>query len=227
MELNGWIKLHRKFIGWEWYKKSEMVHLFLHLLLKANHDTRKWQGVVINRGQLITGRKSLSDETGISERVIRTCLERLKSTNEIAIKSTNKNSIITICNYDSYQIIKDNNDHQIDQQIDQQSTSNRPAIDQQPTTNKNDKKNKNDKNEKNHLFKNSKYFDFELFKSEIGENYQQYDLKFYYDSLKNYSESKNKMYMNWLAAGRNFILKDLRENKAKFALKPQGKIMPW
>ena len=72
----------------------------------------------------------------------------------------------------------------------------------------------------NHLFKNSPYFDFELFKKEIGEKYNDYDLKYYYDTLKNYSESKGKMYMDWLAAGRNFILKDVKDNKAK--LKPNG-----
>jgi hypothetical protein len=67
----------------------------------------------------------------------------------------------------------------------------------------------------NHLFKNSPYYDFDLFKNEIGEKYIQYDLKYYYDSLKNYSESKGKMYIDWLAAGRNFILKDIKDGKAK------------
>lgn len=100
---NGWIKLHRKLKNWEWYHDSKMVHLFVHLLLSANHEDNKWQGIVIKRGQLITGRHKLHEGTGISEQSIRTCLTRLKSTNEITITPTNKNSIITLVNYEQYQ----------------------------------------------------------------------------------------------------------------------------
>ena len=138
MSLDGWIKLHRKFKKWGWYNKSEMVHLFIHLLLSANHQDNEWQGVIIKRGQLVTGRKMLSQETQISEQTIRTCLTNLIKTNEIKRKSTNKYSIITICNYDDYQ------DREI--KFNQQLTSNQPATNQQLTTNKNVKKEKNEKN---------------------------------------------------------------------------------
>jgi len=139
--MNGWIKLHRKFIQWGWYKKDGMVRLFVHLLLSANHKENQWQGVVVKRGQLITGRKSLSQDTGMSEQSIRTCLARMKSTNEVTSKSTNKFSIITICNYEEYQ----GGENEINQQINQLPPSNQPAINQQSTTNKNVKKEKNDK----------------------------------------------------------------------------------
>ena len=33
---NGWIRLHKRFLQWEWLDKPEMVQLFLYLLLKAN-----------------------------------------------------------------------------------------------------------------------------------------------------------------------------------------------
>jgi hypothetical protein len=98
----GWIKLYRKFEEWEWFNKSEMVHLFIYLLINANSKDETWQGVDIKRGQLITGRKSISGKTGISERTIRTCIERLKTTNELSVKTTNKYSLITICKYDEY-----------------------------------------------------------------------------------------------------------------------------
>jgi hypothetical protein len=147
----GWIKLHRKLVEWQWYKKTNMTHLFIHLVLSANHEDNKWQGIEIKRGQLITGRKSLSEETGISEQSIRTCLHLLKSTNEITIKSTNKYSIITICNYDSYQFKDNAINQQFNHDLNQQPTSNQPATNQQPTTNKNDKNNKNEKKYKKEL----------------------------------------------------------------------------
>jgi len=99
----SFIKLHRELLDWEWFRDSKMVHLFLILLLKANHEDNNWRGIKIKRGQLVTGLHSLSSQSGISTQSIRTCIKRLKSTNELTIQSTNKYSIITICNYNKYQ----------------------------------------------------------------------------------------------------------------------------
>jgi hypothetical protein len=125
--MEGWIKLHRKFIEWGWYKTPYMTQLFIHLLLIANRESKMWQGVEVKRGQIITGRKKISEDTGISEQTIRTCFERLKSTNELTIKSTNKFSIITITNYDNYQNTTDKINQQINQDANQQSTNNQPT----------------------------------------------------------------------------------------------------
>ncbi len=144
----GWIKLYRKFRTWQWYKKSEMVHLFIHMLLSANHKEKKWQGVTIQRGQLITGRKTLSEETGISQQTIRTCLRRLEESEEINQQSTSKFSLITVCNYDDYQSLIEDDQPATNQQV----TSNQPATNQQLTTNKNVKNIKNEKNIE--IFKN-------------------------------------------------------------------------
>jgi hypothetical protein len=142
--VEGWIKLHRKFVNWEWFTDSKTSHLFLYLLLSANHEDKNWRGQNIKRGQLITGRKSLSEKTGLSEQVVRTSLNKLKSTNEITIKTTNKNSVITVLNYDLYQ-----NKTTINQQSNQQITNKQPTTNQQITTTKNDNNIKNDKNDKN------------------------------------------------------------------------------
>lgn len=99
----GWLKLHRKLLNWEWYNKSEYVHLFLHILIKANFEDKKWQGIEVKKGQLVTSINHLSLETGISERSIRTILNKLKTTSELTIKTTNKFSVITIEKYSEYQ----------------------------------------------------------------------------------------------------------------------------
>ena len=101
---SGWIKLHRRLLEWEWYSDSKTVHLFIHLLLSANHEARRWRGLEIKRGSLITSLAHLSESTGISSQSVKTCLRHLKSTNEITSKSTHHYTVITICNYDTYQI---------------------------------------------------------------------------------------------------------------------------
>lgn len=105
MTEDTFIIILRRLIDWEWFKDSKMVHIFIYLLLRANYKPGRYRGVVLDRGQVLTGRNSITESTGISGQSVRTCLKRLQLTNEITIKSTKKYSIITICNYDSYQNI--------------------------------------------------------------------------------------------------------------------------
>lgn len=98
-----WVKLHSKFLNWEWYKDKNTKILFIHCLLKANWKDGKFEGIEIPRGSFVTSRKKLAEELEISEQSIRTSLNKLKSTNEITIKSTNKFTIISIVNYEEYQ----------------------------------------------------------------------------------------------------------------------------
>ena len=123
----GWIKLHRKFEDWEWFNNSEMVHLFIYLLLNANHEDGKWRGIDIKRGQILTGLHTLNEHTKISIQKLRTCLSKLEKTGEINKQTTNKYSIITIINYDSYQGYQQTNNNQPNKQLtnNQQTTNNK------------------------------------------------------------------------------------------------------
>lgn len=134
-----WIKLHRSLTEWEWFNKSEMVHIFIYLLLKANYEDKPWQGKKIKRGQVIITRKAMSLELGISEQQIRTCLARLVESKEIKIKATNKYTLITICKYDSYQ---EKNEFSDDVST-SRATSKQPTNSQQTTTTKEIKEVKN------------------------------------------------------------------------------------
>ncbi len=140
--LNGWIKLHRQIIDWEWYDDANTFRLFIHLLLLSNHKENKWHGTTIKRGQCIVGRKELSKKLRISQQSIRTSLTRLKSTNEITSKSTNKFSIITIINWEQYQDKETKSTSKSTKSL----TNNQPATNQQLTTPKECKNEKNDKN---------------------------------------------------------------------------------
>ena len=138
--MEGFVSLHRKMFNWGWYTHPTTSRLFIHLLLLANHTTKEWMGQTIQRGQLITGRKELAKQLKISEQSVRTSLKHLKSTNEITIKISNKFSLITVNNYDSYQISTN------------KLTNNQPATNQQLTTTNND--NNDNKKEKNIKKKN-------------------------------------------------------------------------
>jgi len=139
---SGFIKLQRKILEWEWYDDIPTKTLFIHLLLKANFKDKTWRGILIKRGEFLTGRKELSKETGLSEQQIKTALNKLKLSQEIAVTTTNKFSIIKVENYCDYQ------DKKIDsnQQIEQPTTNDQTTIKQQSTTTKNEKKEKKEVN---------------------------------------------------------------------------------
>jgi hypothetical protein len=99
----GYVSLHRRIQEWGWYKDSYTFHIFCHILLKANHTDSKFMGETVQRGQLVTGVKSLSEQTGITPKIVRLRLKRLEKTGEISRKRASKYSLITICNYDEYQ----------------------------------------------------------------------------------------------------------------------------
>ena len=135
---DGWLKLHRKIMEKGYYKKSEYVHLWVHLILKANHQPAEWmyknEIFKIKRGQMITSRKTLSEETGINESKVERILKTFETEQQIEQQNLFTSRLITIINYD---------DHQ---DSEQQTNSKRTASEQQVNTNKNNKKEKNDKN---------------------------------------------------------------------------------
>lgn len=100
-----WIKLYRKIGDWEWYQDAKMVHLFVHLMLKASFMDGRG---LSDSWQLCTSLRVLSKETGLSLQNIRSCIGKLQRTGEITFRTlpTHQQSIITICNSDSYQASK-------------------------------------------------------------------------------------------------------------------------
>ena len=131
--MGRWIKIYDKFLQWEWFGKAEMVQLFLYLLLKAKHKDGKWQGKTIPKGTVVITRRALSVELGLSEQTVRTCIKRLVSTHEITYKATKQYSVITICNYDTYQNNVEQESQRANPQINPQSTHDQPTDNPQST----------------------------------------------------------------------------------------------
>ena len=185
--MNGWIKVHRKFLDWEWFNKSEAVHLFMYLVLKANHKDGQWQGIDIKKGQFVTSFGKISSDTGISLQTIRTLLKKFEKTNEINIQTTNKFTIVTLCKYECYQ--------------QENEPTNTQLTNEQQTTNKQLTTNKNNKNEKKFI---PPTFN-DVLEYCIQNNLDVDGVKFinFYES-KGWMVGKNKM-KNWKAAIQTWV----------------------
>jgi len=124
MKMKGWIKIHRQVSNWGWFRDPNVFCLWIHLLLLANWKDKPWRGIIIKRGSLVTSINSLSQETGLTPRQIRTAVDKLLITEEIDRQTTNKYTIITVNNYNKYQV------------LDKQMTNKRQTNDKQMTTTK-------------------------------------------------------------------------------------------
>ena len=190
----GWIKLHRKLLDAPYYRDGDHIRLWLHILLRANHEPTEilLDGVtrMIMPGQFVTSRKVLSQELLISDSKAERVLKYFKTEQQIEQESHSKYRIITVVKWEEYQ--------HSEQQDEQQMNSNRTATEQQLNTDKKVKK------EKNNTFRPS---DFETFwilypkrrgrkagKTECLEWYKAHikngDGALLLEAVKNYSASK-------------------------------------
>ena len=148
MNNQGWIKIHRKLLDWEWFEDNNTFKLFMYLLLKVNHENAKWRGVEIKRGETITSIEALAKSTTLTFQQVRTSLTKLKSTGEITIKTTNKYTLIELVKYGVYQIGDDENNKQDNKQDNKQITNKQQTNNKQITTNNKEKNKENENNEK-------------------------------------------------------------------------------
>jgi hypothetical protein len=146
----GYIKVWRKIEDSFFYKDSAYVHLWVHLLMKANHIRHEFifngNKMACDRGQCITGRNKLSNETGIEPSKVNRILKTLKTEQQIEQQTNSRFSLITILKYEDYQ-------GDIEQPIKQRVNNKRTASEQPVNTNNNEVEvKKNEKNEeKEHL----------------------------------------------------------------------------
>ena len=194
----GWVKLHRRLLSNPVFKNPKLLQPFLYCLLKASHDDREQlvgdSIVQLKPGQLATGRNALSEATGLTSQNIRTALKKLENLGILTIKPTNKFSIISITNWDSYQ------------QTNQQVTSSQPTTNQ-PANHKQEVKNlKNDKKKENTVrFAPPPLSDVTNYFNDRGCYDQLQAAKFidFYES-KGWMVGKNKM-KDWKAAVRTWV----------------------
>lgn len=101
--MTGYVKISRKIMKWGWYKDANTCRLFLHAILKARWKDEEYQGATIPCGSFASTYQELAQETGLSVKNVRTALEHLKKTGEVAVSRHSKFSVFTVKNYSVYQ----------------------------------------------------------------------------------------------------------------------------
>ena len=100
---NTWVKLHRNIVDWEWFDDKNALKLLIYLNVKVNIVDKQWKGITVNRGSLVTGKYSITEDLGISVQQYRTALKKLVQSGEIVKKATNAYTILTLTKWEKMQ----------------------------------------------------------------------------------------------------------------------------
>ena len=106
----GFALMHRQFMDSKLYKDSQAVHLWLHLILKANYSPvvvkTDLGEMMVGRGQMITGRPTLVSETFIPDNKVKSLLRSFETKGMLKIEAVGRKfSLLTILKYDDFQSI--------------------------------------------------------------------------------------------------------------------------
>jgi DNA-binding transcriptional regulator YhcF (GntR family) len=144
----GWIKVHRAILLHPVFQDSELLHVFLYCLAKANHKPGRVLSpqsaggeLKIERGQFIFGQRKAAKDTGINARTAHRKMVLLEKLGILTRSVSHRFTVVTVNNYARYQ----DNPNQPDPLHDSSVSHPCPKSVRQVSTNKNKKNEKNDK----------------------------------------------------------------------------------
>ena len=110
--MEGWIKIHRKMLDNPIIcKDSDYLAVWIYLLLNATH--KEIPALFKKEKIVLTGRKAISKQLKISESKIYRIINDFKSEQQLEQQTSNKNSLITILNWNKYQESEQQNEQQM------------------------------------------------------------------------------------------------------------------
>ena len=151
--MDGWIKISRSITDHWIFSNAVYFKWWIDMLLMANiRDNKVVVGarlMDLNRGQMIASLNFLATRWKVSKERVRRFLKLLQSENMIVINHDGKATQITVCNYASYQDVRD----------DSETTTSQPRDDSETTTRTNIRKKEGKKERNNNKEKNKKEID--------------------------------------------------------------------
>lgn len=126
----GFVKIYRSMLSWEWHDDPITMATWMYCLMRANYETQRWHGQIVEPGQFVTSLAHMAKDIGISVRQLRTALNHLKSTHELTQTATSRATLITIEKWALYQSAGE----KATQRATSKATNDRQTTDKQPTT---------------------------------------------------------------------------------------------
>lgn len=190
----GYIKLWRKTMDSQMFSLGvEYLGLLSHMLIIANYKKGWFCGKDILPGQIACGLPSMADSIGVSRSKLYRMLCKLQNLGIIEQRTNSKFTIITICNYSTYQGSYCEEKENIGQQVNSERTASEQQVNSERTQSKKDKKGKK---EKNNTLEIPTREEVKAYCKENGFGHIA-DRAFCYYDAGNWTDGKGKPVKNW------------------------------
>lgn len=192
--MEGWIRIHRQLLDSEIFASEKGLKIWVWLLLKATYKTSYVnvkigygeKTVTLQRGQLLFGRFTAEESIQINGSTIYKILKKMELMDMIKVESNSHYTIITICNFDKYNPLTDDEVAANEQPHDSHVT----AEEQPRNTNNNSNKDNKDNNA-NNLFIRKENFKNEIFSFE--NEFEEEKLNLFFDYWSEETHDKQQM----------------------------------
>lgn len=105
--MTGWIKLHRSLTDWEWWDDHNATRLLVCLLCTVNYKPKKWKGIMIQAGSMVTSFPKLAEKTGLTIKQTRGAMQKLENSGEVARSRAHDGQLVTLRKWDKLQADED------------------------------------------------------------------------------------------------------------------------
>ena len=214
-KMSGWIKLHRSLKDWEWYDDHNACRLLVHLLISVNYEEKKWKGITIPPGSMITSFDKLANDLGLTPKQIRGAMQKLENSGETARERARGGQLVSLVKWDKLQ----GGDDEEGTNLGRGRAERGQMEGRQRATTKEIKKRKNIKKEKEEMVRPSveevmEYFEVNGYDPEKGRNaFRYYDELDWRDAKGNEVRSwKAKMNAVWFKEENKYTAKTNRIN---------------
>jgi biotin operon repressor len=100
----GYVKIWRKMIESQVFSMGlEYIGLISYLLVAANYNTGWFMGLKVDQGQIACGIPKMAERLSVSRSKLYRMLKKLEEIGIIEQQVNSKFTLITICNYSTYQ----------------------------------------------------------------------------------------------------------------------------
>lgn len=205
---NGFILLSRSLLDSDVFASQKLLKIWIWCLCKANYKDKsvplkvgKGETIVrVKRGSFLFGRHKAEEELFIDGSTIYKSIQKLQKLDMININSNNQYSVITICNYNTYQ---DPESYEVTTK--EQPSNNQVTSKEQPSnTTKKDNTDKKDNKDKKNIPAFSEFLNYGLEKEKLlCEN----GLKLKYESWveNGWKDGNQRKIVNWKSKLLNTI----------------------
>lgn len=101
---NGYIKIHRRLLDWEYYNDPSIKAVWLHLLLTASRKPWQYGNIKVPSGSVVSTMQEIARECGVTERQARRAIDKLRETGEITAHRGKYKLVISIGKWKDYQV---------------------------------------------------------------------------------------------------------------------------